>query len=118
MKVIDWVVLLVFFTAMNDFTENPKYAFVVAEFPKNEYGERDTTRWADFLGSEERSLVKSEGVTKIHDNIWLIPLETRMNFLLHIMKSTTDWRIPLRILFLNAEPNWLQYPVNSDKKKP
>jgi hypothetical protein len=101
---------------MNDFTENPRFAFVVAEFPKNEYGEPDKATWDKFLGNIGRNKRQAEVAPTIHDNIWLIPLNTGMPFLNHLMQCAEPYPIPLRILFLNDEPDWIKYPPDDSSK--
>ena len=96
-----------------DISKNAKFAFVIAEHPKNEYGEVDKRKWQEFLASAKPNEKKGKGTLTIHENVWQIPLDTELPFLSHLCEWAIPMKIPLRILFLNEPPEWIQYPAGA-----
>lgn len=97
---------------MNEFTKNAKFAFVIAEKPKFDelmMMEPDK-KWGEFLFNIRSHARPSLGIQKIHENVWLIPLEDELMFLNGLIQYADGSRIPLRILFLDAEPEWIKHP--------
>ena len=92
-----------------------RFALVVLEAPKNQYNETDTAKWQQFLDNLPRNTQTIGKKPTIHDNIWLIPLQTEMPLLARIFLWAADYRIPLRILFLHEEPDWIKYPPDAPK---
>jgi hypothetical protein len=91
--------------------QNAKFALVIAEYPKLvEFQGVDERKWKGFLFDLPRFAPPSKETTKIHDNVWLIPLNGGMPFLVQLFQYASGMDIPLRILFLDAEPDWIRYP--------
>ncbi len=91
-------------------SHNAKFALVIAEFRKNEHGETDAKGWSEFLADVPRLARPNQETQKIHDNVWLIPLDKGIPFLVRLFDLSNGSGILLRILFLDAEPDWIQYP--------
>jgi hypothetical protein len=98
---------------MNEFANNAKFALVIVERPKLASDEEEKKKWNDFLGSVRQNAKPNKETTLINDNVWLIPLDSGMRFLAQFFEVCAGADIPLRILFLDAEPDWLQYPKPS-----
>ncbi len=94
---------------------NVKFAFVIAEAPKYPSATEPERTWQSFLTNVRNIQAPHEKTTTIHDNVWLIPLSTEMTFLTTLFGLANDWNIPLRILFLNDEPDWIRYPKPASK---
>jgi len=95
----------------------PKFAFVVAERPKYNpaSGVPDPEeKWQGFLGNAKNIPKPPEGMQKIHDNVWLMPLATGLPFLGQLIQWADSYRVAIRILFVDEAPNWLQYPPPAD----
>jgi hypothetical protein len=101
---------------MNEFSKNAKFALVIAERPKMATDEEERKKWGDFLGSIRQNARPNKETTLINDNVWLIPLDSGMRFLAQFFDLAVGKDIPLRILFLDEEPNWLQYPKPDEAK--
>jgi len=98
-------------------TENVKYALVIGEKPPYDAVTNPQERkWDDFLSSVLPKLPTNGKTQKIHDNIWLIPLDTEMRFLCVLFEWANNFQIPLRILFLDEPPDWIKYPSDTVKK--
>ncbi len=67
-------------------------------------------KWAEFLHDTRSHARPSEGIQKFHENVWLISLEDELMFLTGLIQSADGSRITLRILFLDAEPEWIKHP--------
>ncbi len=93
---------------MND-CENAKFALVIAG-AKPMFGGPDLDKWNSFVTSVRNNVRRVEEMLIMHDNVWLIPLETEMRILCGLLEWGIDMQIPLRILFLQSEPDWIQYP--------
>ncbi|HZL79341.1 MAG TPA: hypothetical protein VFC17_10860 [Candidatus Limnocylindrales bacterium] len=95
---------------MNEFSKNAKFALVIGEPPKNSFREPNLEKWKDFLGCVPQFARPNKETKMIHENVWLIPLDSGMRFLAQLFDLANGKNIPLRILFLDEEPDWLQYP--------
>ena len=95
---------------MNEFSKNAKFALVIGEPPKNSFREPNLEKWKDFLGCVPQFARPNKETKMIHENVWLIPLASGMRFLAQLFDLANGKNIPLRILFLDEEPDWLQYP--------
>jgi hypothetical protein len=94
-------------------SRNAKFALVIAEAKKNEHGESDAGSWSEFLSNVPRRARPSPETQTIHDNVWLIPMNTGIPFLVRLFDLSNGSGILLRILFLDAEPDWIQYPPDT-----
>jgi hypothetical protein len=101
---------------MNEFSNNAKFALVIAEPTKPLPGVDAVRKWKEFLYNIQTNLRPSEAILKIHENVWLIPLDTEMRFLTQLFDWAYGVEIRLRILFLDAEPNWIKYPPDAEAK--
>ena len=101
---------------MNEFSKNAKFALVIAEPPENQYRESDTKRWQDFVNNIPRFAPPNKETLTIHENVWRIPLDTGMPFLCKLFGFANGAGIPLHILFLDAEPEWIKYPPDDEGK--
>jgi hypothetical protein len=102
---------------MNTHPES-KFAFVVAERPKHDPAQPINDvgmNWTDFLVNVQNIAKPPEGMQKIHDNIWLIPLANGLPFLAGLIQWGGAYRVQIRILFLDEAPNWLQYPPPAER---
>jgi len=96
---------------MNDFSTNAKLALVIVEPAKCDASNMEPQReWKEFLYKIQERTTPTKTTTKIHENIWLIPLSDGLPFLMDLFLIAKSFHIPLRILFLDSEPDWLKYP--------
>jgi hypothetical protein len=70
---------------MND-CENAKFALVIAG-PKKAFGGPEMDKWNSFLSSIQRNVRRVEEMLIMHDNVWLIPLETEMRILCGLLEG-------------------------------
>jgi len=91
-------------------SKNAKFALVIAEARKNESLESDTESWSEFIAKVPKQARPNHETQRIHDNVWLIPMDTGIPFLVRLFDLSNGANILLRILFLDAEPDWIQYP--------
>jgi hypothetical protein len=91
-------------------SKNAKFALVIAEARKNEQHESDAASWSQFIAQVPKQARPSPETQTIHDNVWLIPMDTGIPFLVRLFDLSNGSGIHLRILFLDAEPDWIQYP--------
>jgi hypothetical protein len=96
---------------------NAKFALVIAEWIKNEQGSPHFGKWQEFQTNLPRFAPRNAETKMIHENVWLIPLDSGMRFLCQLFEFASGMGISLRILFLDSEPEWLQYP-KSDESEP
>jgi hypothetical protein len=100
---------------MIDLSNNSRFAFVVCERPVYSLDIQNPERkWQEFLTNIQYQLKPVEGIQRIHDNVWLIPLANGMPFLTKLFEWATSMGIPLRILFLESEPAWIKYPPDPE----
>jgi len=97
-----------------DISDNAKFAFVIAA--GDDYIQDVRNRLDDLSKHLLSSSPPVEGMKKFHDNIWLIPLPDGLPFLADMLKWVRRTGIHLRILFLQKEPDWMQYPADEPKK--
>ena len=98
---------------MNEFSKNAKYALVIGA-SKASYGHDKRTEWQEFLTTLQNNARTIGETITIHDNVWLIPLDTGMRFLSALVASVgNNDKVLLRILFLDEEPDWIQYPPDA-----
>ena len=91
-------------------SKNAKFALVIAEARRNNNQETDAASWNEFVAKVPRHARPSQETHRIHDNVWLIPMDTGIPFLVRLFDLSNGANIQLRILFLDAEPDWIQYP--------
>ncbi len=91
-------------------SKNAKFALVIAKARKNEHHESDAESRSEFLAKVPRLGRPNQETKTIHDNVWLIPMDTGIPFLVRLFDLSNGSDIHLRILFLDAEPDWIQYP--------
>jgi hypothetical protein len=95
---------------------NAKFALVIAEIPKNPMIPRHKTggveedAWKHFLAKAPKIPEQSKTSQQLHHYIWQIDLQTDMRILCEIWLAADKWGVPVRVLFLEASPEWLQYP--------
>lgn len=89
-----------------------KLALVVAEQQprKDAKGARVEANWQEFLTNVKGRCTPPEKTTKIHENVWLIPLATGLPFLAELIQWGNAYSVPIRILFLAESPDWIEYP--------
>jgi hypothetical protein len=95
---------------MNQFSHNAKFALVIAEAADTPGGREARQNWQDFLATLNRYGWPLEHTKRIHDNTWLIPLDREMHFLGRLLDNGRSGKTLLRILFLDEEPDWIEYP--------
>ena len=91
-------------------SKNAKFALVIAEARRNERRETDAASWNEFVAKVPQQARPNQETQTIHDNVWLIPMDTGIPFLVRLFDLSNGSDIHLRILFLDAEPDWIQYP--------
>jgi hypothetical protein len=101
---------------MNEFSHNAKFALAIAEKPIRGTVQDPDKIWKEFLGNYRSHIRPTEDIQMIHENVWLIPLDTGMPFVGRLLDWTNMAGIPLRILFLDEEPDWIQYPKPVETK--
>ena len=87
-----------------------KFALVIAERSKYEQGNGNAhiTKWHYFLKNVQDNLTPPEGMTSIHENVWLIPVDKGLIFLGSLLRLAENGAIPIRVLFLAESPIWIQ----------
>ena len=94
-------------------SENAVFALVIAGEESDLIYNKFLPRWGEFLGSLQKNVRPCKGCKAIHENVWLIPLSNGLPFLGSLVDWAQSTGIPLRILFLRQEPDWLKYPPQS-----
>jgi len=105
------------FQALDDrmnFSDNAKFALVIADFPTG-FDPEKIGQWSDFLGNARTPFLQGENKQTIHDNVWLIPLDSDTLFLARLVNRSHEKGIPLKILLLDASPNWIKHPPDAVK---
>ena len=97
------------------FGQNAAYAFVIAEPPPRGAVAVPMKAWQEFLLNVRSFEMPEQKIQKIHDNIWLIPLETDLLFFAKLSEFAAVKEVPLRILFLQEAPQWLRFPSTESK---
>ena len=92
--------------------ENAEFALVIAEPEQYGFGSGPdpTRKWQEFLANIQNHIPPSVKVLRIHENVWQIPLNTEMRTLTQLFDWSHNAGIRLRILFLDEEPDWIEYP--------
>jgi hypothetical protein len=96
-------------------TGSAKFALVIGERPTTNTSDVPVPRWSKFLSDIQKNIQPCAEIQKIHENVWLIPLGIGIPFLGQLIEWAGSYQIPLRILFLDAEPDWIKYPPDSPK---
>ena len=91
-------------------SQNARFALVIAEAVKNNYWQADQTQWANFVANIRKNAQPPVGSLTIHENVWQIPLANGIPFLGKLVEVAEEMNIPLRILFLDATPDWIKCP--------
>src|ERR1035438_4682982 len=95
---------------------NAKFALVIAETPKNpmipklKTAGEEVDSWKRFLDISPKTSDPTKGLMQLQHNVWQIDLATGMRALCEIWSAADKWGIPMRVLFLEESPAWLQYP--------
>src|ERR1019366_6319824 len=87
-----------------------RFALVVFERPKDQFGRLNEEQWQNFAHNVPSNTKTTGKTPTIHDNIWLTPLQTETPFLIRLCASALNYGIPIRILFLHDEPDWIKWP--------
>jgi hypothetical protein len=93
-----------------------KFAFVVAEGKPPLVPDRPDdapTQWQFFVRKARELESPLEGMQKIHENVWLLPLATGLPFLTKLIEWAGSYEVSIRILFLAEAPNWIKYPPDT-----
>lgn len=98
---------------MNEFSKNIRFALVIAEYPKGYAGGPDKDIWKRFVYEIQEILRPPKTIEQIHDNVWLIPLESELITLSEIVQLAKERTIPLRVAFLEESPKWIKYPPDA-----
>jgi hypothetical protein len=61
---------------MNEFSKNAKFALVIAEPPKSSAIDQPERIWKEFLYNFRSHIRPTEEIQVIHENVWLIPLDS------------------------------------------
>ena len=95
-----------------DSVVDAKFAFVVAEQPPYVPGggNQQQRDWQDFSITVQREGRPPERMKMMGANVWLLALADGLLFLAQLIKWGEQYRIPLRILFLAKEPDWIMHP--------
>jgi len=92
-------------------TGQAQYAFVIAERPKYKPAlPNPDERWAKFLSSLRQIHTPHPNTETLHENVWLIPLQTELTYLGKLVEWALSYHIPLYIQFLDDKPAWIKYP--------
>jgi hypothetical protein len=91
---------------MNEFLRNANFAFVIAKKAKPDARE---TNWKQFLYNIQKPGALKKTTQMIGEGAWLIPLKNDIQSLKTLFDQSNSCNIPLRILFLNDEPDWIEY---------
>ena len=95
---------------------NAKFALVIAEIPENpiipkhKTGGDEEDAWLRFLATSPKKSDPTKGLVQFQNNVWQIDLAIGMRALCEIWLSADKLGIPVRVLFLEEAPVWLQYP--------
>ncbi|MGH7953029.1 MAG: hypothetical protein ACREFE_14090 [Limisphaerales bacterium] len=90
---------------------NAKFALVIAEGKRDENGYEDINTWRNLALNIPRTLAQAKKTLMIHDNVWLIPLESELPVLGSFLEQLTGYnKIHVRVLFLAEFPAWLEWP--------
>jgi hypothetical protein len=88
-----------------------KFVMIVASQPPKLHPAVDLgTEWRNFLSSIQTTEMKYAPTKKIHENVWLINLHTGLPLLGELLCRAKDKAIPMQIVFLHEEPDWIEYP--------
>ena len=99
----------------------PKFAILICEPAKHDNGYANTDKWKQFLGNTLQGLLRNGNIERIHENVWLMQLETELLPLLEILQWCKEASMPVRVLFLEESPVWLKFPPDAkpnDETKP
>jgi hypothetical protein len=102
---------------MNEFSKNAAYALVIAEPPKIGWAHEPERKWKEFLHNLRQRGPQPKETQTIHENVWLIPLQTELPYLMNLFDHAKDYSIRLRILFLDDAPDWIMYPSEESSPK-
>jgi hypothetical protein len=92
-------------------SQNAKYALVIAEGVRDEHGHEDLLTWRNLVLNIQEISNRAKNTLKIHDNVWLIPLENELPALGAFLQKLTEYnKIHVRGLFLAEFPAWLEWP--------
>ena len=72
-----------------------------------------TSSWTQFVSSLEGTGLQRGDKMHLHQNLWLIPLETDMIALTKLVHRAEAAGIPIRVLFLAEAPNWIKSPPDA-----
>jgi hypothetical protein len=59
-----------------------------------------------------------EGIESIAENVWQIDLSNGLKALSCILEGAIEWKVPVRVLFLDDVPNWSNHPCNEKPAGP
>jgi hypothetical protein len=106
---------LIFVGLLTDMN-NAKFALLIAQIPENPNVPKHKTlgeevdSWKRFLATSPKKSDPTKGLIQLQNNVWQIDLATGMRALCEIWMSADKWGIPVRVLFLEETPAWLEYP--------
>jgi hypothetical protein len=97
---------------------NVKHVLVIASTPpKTPENPGVIEKWNNFLGILEYNEMPPANTLRIHNNIWVLPIDTGLPFLGSLLKYAAEAEIPLRVVFLEDIPDWIKNPFNMKKKR-
>lgn len=94
---------------------NAKFALLIAEIPKKptirlaKTGGAEIDSWQQFLKTSKEISAQAKTIQQLHCNIWQCDLKTELIALCKIILAADTLGVPMRVLFLEESPDWLQY---------
>jgi hypothetical protein len=92
-----------------------RFALVVVGPKRDERGNADIESWSNFLQNKPRIPAPNKNIEQLHENVWLIPLETDTLFLCEILQCCLAHNLPTRLLFLAESQTGLKFPPDAKR---
>jgi hypothetical protein len=89
---------------------NAKFALAVATKLSNQTEHIEFYSYNKFLEAIRHKIPPLAGTEAISENVWQIHLENGLFSLAEILNEAKGWRIPVRVLFFEYEPDWIKHP--------
>lgn len=88
--------------------KNAKVAIVVAAKPRTMDLYADGMNWQQFVCATQEIQKNHKGYQRFHENVWQIEMETELTLLSDLLHWGKQHKIPMRVLFLDEAPAWLE----------
>jgi hypothetical protein len=93
--------------------DNAHYALLIAETHRKNATRVTSDSWKTLALNWQQALSPTEEKYRLTENVWLICLDDGLPVLADLVQAMKQFGVPLRVLFLEEVPAWIQYPPDA-----